>query len=163
MHLLRLIVGNPLKSLKFLYTWTTTSFLVVLKCLLLPHYPVYQNLRTLLQRAYLSSTAVAFPDLVHRLPVGKLLDSEARYLMSPSGDFESYLIPGTKNAILRDLSSHDSLQNKCIVLYAHGGGYARGEAKMYLKYMNRWERVAMAADLDLVFLSIEYRQWHQES
>jgi len=29
---------------------------------------------------------------------------------------------------------------------------------MYLKYMERWERVAAEEGLDLVFLSVEYRE-----
>jgi acetyl esterase/lipase len=47
---------------------------------------------------------------------------------------------------------------KCVVLYAHGGGYARGEAKMYINYMERWVKAATLENLDMVFLSVEYRR-----
>ena len=161
MHLALLIISNPFKAVKFLYTWAATSFLVLLQCLLLPHYPAYQDLRTRLQRAYLSSTVVAFPDLVHRLPVGPLPDSEACPIKSSSHDFEGYLIPGMKGTIVEVLASSGKCHDKCIVLFAHGGGYSKGEARMYLNYMKRWERVAREQGLDLVFLSVEYRQSHQ--
>jgi len=71
-------------------------------------------------------------------------------------DFTAYLIPGNKSSLMRIETAKRSSQ--CIVLYSHGGGYARGEAKMYLKYMERWERVAAEEGLDLVFLSVEYRE-----
>lgn len=47
--------------------------------------------------------------------------------------------------------------SSCLVLYAHGGGYARGEARMYLNYMERWQREAEKVGLELTFLSVEYR------
>lgn len=157
MHLVQLIVSNPWKSLKFLYTWSVSTSLVVLRGIILPNIPIYQPLRIRLQRAYLSSAAVVFPDLVHRLPVGPLPKTEAWPLKSSTHRFEGYLIPGTKATLLKELSAGNSHKHQCVVLYAHGGGYARGEAKMYLKYMKRWERVAMSMSLDLVFLSVEYR------
>ncbi|KAG4427851.1 hypothetical protein IFR05_016669 [Cadophora sp. M221] len=156
MHIAVLICSNPLRAAGFLYTWITASVLVILNRLLLPHYPVYQDLRVRFQRAYLSSAALLFPDLVHRLPVGELPDSQAFPIRSSSHGFEGYLIPGSKGPIIKDLASHNMRQGKCVVLYAHGGGYARGEARMYLNYMNRWERVASKTGLDLVFLSVEY-------
>ena len=45
-----------------------------------------------------------------------------------------------------------------VVLYGHGGGYARGEARMYVPYMKRWVEVAEEKGLQIVFLSIEYRR-----
>ncbi|KAF4996271.1 hypothetical protein FDECE_12515 [Fusarium decemcellulare] len=63
----------------------------------------------------------------------------------------------------RDLDSFSSAspqqgaQKRCVALYAHGGGYARGEANMYVDYMERWVAVAKESGLDLVFLSVEYR------
>jgi carboxylesterase type B len=59
--------------------------------------------------------------------------------------------------MLEAVASGDS-NNRCIVVYAHGGGYARGEARMYLKYMERWEKVAKEMGVDVIFLSVEYRE-----
>ncbi|KAK5400811.1 hypothetical protein LTR06_011232 [Exophiala xenobiotica] len=49
--------------------------------------------------------------------------------------------------------SHDM---QCVAVYAHGGGYARGEARMYIRYMERWVRVAAEAGIHLTFVSVEY-------
>jgi hypothetical protein len=116
--------------------------------------PVYQSLRTQFHRAYLSS-AQLLPELVHRLPVGRVPESKAKEIKS---DIHAYFIPGNKFSLLAQLAE-TSNPAKCVVLYAHGGGYARGEAKMYMRYMERWERVAKQSGLDLVFLSVEYREW----
>ncbi|KAH7379067.1 Alpha/Beta hydrolase protein [Cadophora sp. MPI-SDFR-AT-0126] len=156
MHLFTLVSRDPLKTAIFLYTWITSSILVLLTRFLLPHIPAYQPIRIRLSRAYLSSAALIFPDLVHRLPVGPLPKSQAYPIASASHGFEGYLIPGSKGSVIKELVSHSASQAKCVVLFAHGGGYARGEAKMYLNYMNRWEKVAKEAGVDLVFLSVEY-------
>ena len=156
MQLLLLLLKHPVATLTFTYTWAAQSFLVVLRRVLLPHIPVYQSLRTQLQRAYLSACSATFPDLTHRLPVGPVPDSRARRLLGV--DFEAYIIPGSKSDLLDGVSQADA-RPRCVALYAHGGGYARGEAKMYLNYMERWVTVAQAADLNLVFMSVEYREY----
>jgi hypothetical protein len=153
MNLLLLLLCNPLRALRFTYTWVAQSFLVGLRRILVPHVPVYQSLRTQLHRAYLSS-AQLLPEIVHRLPVGEVPESKAKEIKA---DFHAYFIPGDKFFLLSQLAKSPS-QARCVVLFAHGGGYARGEAKMYMRYMERWERAAKESGLDLVFLSVEYRE-----
>lgn len=154
MKLLLLLLRHPFAAVRFTYTWLAQSLLVLLRRALLPHLPSYQPLRLQLQRAYLSSASVTFPDLTHRLPVGPVLESRARYIRD-SG-FEAYLVPGASSRLLEQ--GPERGRRRCIALYAHGGGYARGEAKMYLNYMERWVSVAAAAGVDLAFLSLEYRK-----
>ncbi|ETN36649.1 uncharacterized protein HMPREF1541_08927 [Cyphellophora europaea CBS 101466] len=137
MNLLLLLLRNPLKTCKFAYTWFAQS--------LLP-------LRLQLQRAYLSSCSATFPDLTHRLPVGPVTESRARLVVGDG--FKAYLVPGDKVHLLKPGTKKSG--RRCTVVYAHGGGYARGEAKMYLNYMERWVRVAEDAGLDLAFVSVEY-------
>lgn len=158
MHLLALLLNNPLRTIRFVYTWLAQSSFVLLRRLLLPHVPVYQSLRIQLHRAYLSSCASTFPDLVYRLPVGPVPERSAKPVSTP--DFLGYVIPGRKTDLIEGAWVH-AKPNQCVILYAHGGGYARGEAKMYLNYMKRWERVASTYGLDIVFLSVEYRELDQ--
>jgi hypothetical protein len=153
MHLLALLLRNPLNSIRFLYTFLAQSLIVFLRRLLLPHIPIYQSLRIQLQRAYMSSCSATFPDLTYRLPVGPVATTRAKRVGS---DFIGYIIPGTKS--LKPLTASGVGNTRCVALFAHGGGYARGEAKMYINYMERWERVAAEASLDLTFLSVEYRK-----
>ena len=152
MHRLKLMLLHPLSSLRFLYTFAAQSWLVVLRRLLLPHFPRYQTFRTQMQRAFMSSCSATFPDLCWGLPVGNVPEDEAR-LISPS--VPAYLIPGYKS--LKPLMVDRAGESHCVAIYAHGGGYARGEARMYIRYMERWTRVATEAGLDLSFLSVEYR------
>jgi acetyl esterase/lipase len=128
---------------------------VLLRRLLLPHFPVYQSLRLQLQRAYLSSASLTFPDLTHRLPVGNISPRRARKV---DETVPAYLIPGTCD--LADFARKGKgATQRCIVLYAHGGGYARGEARMYLNYMERWLASARKRSLDLAFFTVEYREF----
>ena len=154
MRLFELIVRHPLQALLFTYTFVAQSVLVVVKRVLLPHIPFYQSLRIQLHRAYLSSCSATFPDLAWRLPVGPVSQSKAQLIQE--AEFTGYLIPGTR--CIQDIVEIDTKTPKCVVLYAHGGGYARGEAKMYMSYMERWVSVAKESGLDLVFLSVEYRE-----
>lgn len=149
--LARKLFESPLSSLLFAFAFLVQTILILLRRLLLPKFPPYQSLRTQIQRAYLASAVVHYPDLPHRLPV-RASQREARML---EGDgWTGYLIPG-----------HDTLANyvnqpleeRCrIVLFAHGGGYARGEARMYRRYMRRWRQCASVHGLQILFLSIEY-------
>jgi hypothetical protein len=101
------------------------------------------------------STCVSIlPNLVYRLPVGPVPEVRAKEIQA---DFLAYLIPGNKPSLLSQIAKQ-STKSQCIVLFAHGGGYARGEAKMYLNYMERWVEVAAEIGLDIVFLSVEYRE-----
>jgi hypothetical protein len=154
MHLFELVSRHPLQATLFTYTFVVQSLLVIVKRLLLPHIPFYQSLRIQLHRAYLSSCSATFPDLAWRLPVGPVSKDEARII--EADDFTGYLIPGTR--CVGDIVAIPKKVAKCVALYAHGGGYARGEAKMYISYMQRWVRSAKNAGLDLVFLSVEYRK-----
>lgn len=154
MNLLLLLLRNPIRGFRFLYTWLAQSGLVVLRRILLPHIPHYQSLRLQLQRAYLLSCSTQFPDFTFRLPIGLVSDTKAKRICD---DFVGYLIPGRKAGLIDVVAGGDTA-NRCIVLYAHGGGYARGEAKMYIKYMERWERVAKELGVDIIFLSVEYRE-----
>ena len=128
MYLIQLVFHHPLQALVFLYTFVVQSLLVLLRRTLLPHISQYQSVRLQLQRAYLSSCSATFPDLTHRLPVGPVPDNKAKRVGT---DFTGYLIPGYKN-LKADAVRHSG-HSSCVILYAHGGGYARGEAKMYIK------------------------------
>lgn len=154
-HLTALILCNPLKTLRFTYTFIAQVILVLLKHILLPYFPVYQSLRTQLQRAYLASSALHFPAIVHRLPVTHCPSSRARKVGS---GWTGYLVPGTRpvSDLSRDRLCCD--RKVCIALYAHGGGYAWGEARQYLNYMERWIDIASKMGIDLTFLSVEYRK-----
>jgi acetyl esterase/lipase len=156
MHLLILLLRNPISTLRFLYTWSALSAIVILKRILLPHISQYQSTRVQLQRAYLLSCSSTFPDLTHRLPVGQV--SQIRATPIGTTDFVGYIIPGSQSPILDRLTISNSHRTQCVVLYAHGGGYARGEAKMYMSYMERWVQKARESGLNLVFLSVEYRR-----
>lgn len=156
-NLLALVLWNPFKTLRFGYTFAVQILLIVLRRILLPHYPHYQTLRLQLQRAYLASTNLHFPDLVHRLPVRRCPETRARKVTTSS--WTGYFVPGSASAkeIALDCSAAPPTQRRnCVVLYAHGGGYARGEARMYLNYMERWIARGAEAGLDVAFLSVEY-------
>ena len=154
--LVRKLFESPLSSLLFAFAFLVQIILILLRRLLLPKFPPYQSLRTQIQRAYLASAVVHYPDLPHRLPV-RASQREARML---EGDgWTGYLIPG-----------HDTLANyvnqplegrRRIVLFAHGGGYARGEARMYMRYMQRWRQCASVQGFQILFLSIEYGNYVQ--
>lgn len=152
-NLLILLLRNPLSTISFSYSFIVQSLLVLLRRILLPHFPSYQSTRLQVQRAYLSSCSVNFPDLVHRLPVGQSPENRARRVGS---GWTGYIIPGTRS--LKEFVIDSSNRFRCVAIYAHGGGYARGEAKMYLNYMERWTQFASEAGLDLTFLSVEYRK-----
>lgn len=145
----KLLLQNPLRSCRFLYAFGTQVLLIGLKAILLSTLPRYQSLRLQLQRAYWSSSSYYFPEVIHRLPVANCPDTRARRVGSK---FTGYVIPGTA-----ELAVSPGDKCRCIVIYAHGGGYARGEARMYLNYMDRWVKGAAAVGLEIVFLSVEYR------
>lgn len=149
-HLARLIARNPLQFLKFCYSFITQCILDVAERVVLPHYPTYQTLRIRFTRAYLAAAALHLPDIVHRLPVTNCPSSRARRVSDTS--WTGYVIPGTRN--LARLPDGDRF---AVVLYAHGGGYVRGEARQYINYMERWIRLARERGIDLVFVSVEYR------
>lgn len=151
-NLLVLLLRNPLRTARFSYSFLAQVLLILLRRILLPHMPYYQSIRQQIQRAYLVSCSLSLPDLVHRLPITSCPDSRAKRVGS---GWTGYLIPGTKS--LKELSLNTSQNSRCLAIYAHGGGYARGEARMYRNYMERWIQVAAKSDLDLVFLSVEYR------
>ncbi|KAF5857630.1 hypothetical protein ETB97_005483 [Aspergillus alliaceus] len=147
----KLLLRNPIRSCRFIHAFVTQVFIVTLKRALLPGWPHYQSYRLQLQRCYWASSSFYFPEVVHRLPVTDCPSSEARRV---GLDWSGYVIPGTKN--LKDLQFSDLNPNTCIAIYAHGGCYARGEARMYLNYMKRWTQGAAAVGLDITFLSVEY-------
>ncbi|RAH76356.1 alpha/beta-hydrolase [Aspergillus japonicus CBS 114.51] len=152
--LCKLLLQNPGRSFQFLYTFTVQMLLIGLRAILLPGLPHYQSLRLRLHRAYWSSSSYCFPELIHRLPVTDCPLARARRV----GDkFSGYVIPGTAELSV----TPDDKRQRCIVIYAHGGGYARGEARMYLNYMDRWIAGAAQEGLELVFLSVEYPLTHQ--
>jgi len=152
-NLLLLLLRHPLRSLIFTHSWFSQILLAILRRLLLPHFPCHQSLRLQIQRAYLAAAALTFPDLTHRLPVGNLPLHRARKVDGTPG----YLIPGSRQ--LSEFTCPKVGTKACVALFAHGGGYARGEARMYANYMERWVRGAAQARLDLVFLSVEYREF----
>lgn len=146
-----LLMRHPLRSILFAHSFFSQILLVLLRRLLLPHFPSHQSFRLQVQRAYLAAASLTFPDLTHRLPVGKLAPHRARKVEN----VPAYLIPGSRH--LSDFAGPKSERKRCVALFAHGGGYARGEARMYINYMERWVRGAAQEELDLVFLTVEYR------
>ncbi|KAK5045787.1 hypothetical protein LTR84_008880 [Exophiala bonariae] len=145
-----LLLRHPLRAILFSHSFLSQILLTLLQRLLLPHFPSHQSLRLQIQRAYLSSASLTFPDLTHRLPVGNVPARRARKLEN----IPAYLVPGSRE--LSDFAGPKHETRRCVALFAHGGGYARGEARMYLNYMERWIRVAAQASLDLAFLTVEY-------
>ncbi|KIW82271.1 hypothetical protein Z517_05298 [Fonsecaea pedrosoi CBS 271.37] len=152
--LLLMILKHPLRGLIFSYSFLVQILLLLLRRALLPHFPVYQSLRIQVQRAYMGSASLTFPDLTHRLPVGKMPVRRARKI--EGGSVPAYLIPGSRDLAEFAAPMKSGRGQRCVVIYAHGGGYARGEARMYINYMERWIREASRAELDLVFVSVEY-------
>ncbi|KAF9892983.1 hypothetical protein FE257_012394 [Aspergillus nanangensis] len=152
-QLWKLLLQSPIRSCRFLYTFTVQVSLTLLRAILLPSLPRYQSLRQLLHRAYWSSSSYYFPELIHRLPVTDCAPTRARKV---GADWTGYVIPGT-----HDLESYGVTKTAggvpwCVVIHAHGGGYARGEARMYLNYMERWVKGAEEAGLEITFLGVEY-------
>lgn len=143
------MLGSPVLSAKFTYTFAVQVVLVCLKFALLPHLPRYQSFRTQIHRAYWSSSSTIFFPIIHRLPVTGCPEARARKIGS---GWTAYVIPGTQK-----LEAVVAEPRTCVVVYAHGGGYARGEARMYLNYMERWQREAAELGLKIVFVSVEYR------
>ncbi|OAL33777.1 hypothetical protein AYO20_06953 [Fonsecaea nubica] len=155
--LLLMLLKHPLRGLIFSYSFLVQILLLLLRRALLPHFPVYQSLRIQVQRAYMGSASLTFPDLTHRLPVGKMPVRRARQI--EGGSVPAYLIPGARDlAEFAAAPVKSGRGQRCVVIYAHGGGYARGEARMYINYMERWIREASRAELDLVFVSVEYHE-----
>ncbi|KAH8807485.1 Alpha/Beta hydrolase protein [Xylogone sp. PMI_703] len=147
-----MILRNPIKSILLLYSFCSQSLIIILQRVLLPHFPSHQSLRIQLQRAYQAAATLTFPDFTHRLPVSPCPDKAAKI---DGEGWSGYIIPARKSL---STFSKDAAKSRscCVALFAHGGGYARGEARMYLKYMFRWEVIAAKSNLDLVFLSVEY-------
>ncbi|KAH0842475.1 hypothetical protein FOPE_07489 [Fonsecaea pedrosoi] len=155
-NLVLLLLKHPLRTLLFIHTFFSQISLVLLRRLLLPHFPVFQSLRLQIQRAYLGAAALTFPDLTHRLPVGDLSRRRARQV---DEKVPAYLIPGTRGLSDFAQPKDDGKKQRCVVLFAHGGGYARGEARMYVNYLERWVAESARRDLDLAFYSVEYREF----
>ncbi|RMJ07960.1 hypothetical protein CDV36_012434 [Fusarium kuroshium] len=147
-RLLQLMLGHPLRSLTFIYSFTTQVALILLKAVLLPHMPRYQSIRIQIHRAYWASSSTFFPALIHRLPVTGCAERRARRIGS---GWKAYVIPGT-----RRIGEIAGKPGACAIIYAHGGGYARGEARMYLNYMERWQAKASRLGLEMTFVSVEY-------
>lgn len=149
-RLFNLLLRNPLRSIIFTYNFVAQVLLIGLKLTLLPHFPRYQSVRIQIHRAYWATCSTFFPALIHRLPVTGCPEARARRV--GSGEWTSYVIPGTKK-----LDTVANTAGACVAVYAHGGGYARGEARMYLNYMERWQREAPKFGIDITFVSVEYR------
>lgn len=156
-----LLLSNPVKSFLVLYSFVAQAFIVLLRHALLAHFPTYQPLRIQLQRCYLAACSLHFPDLTHRLPTDEVHVTVARYLDKKG--WKAYVIPGTVSP--RHSFAKDRVLDRpgAVIIYAHGGGYARGEAKMYLNYFQRWVKVAAERGIDIVFVSVEYRRLAQMS
>lgn len=58
--------------------------------MLLHHWPSYQPLQVTLQRAYLSSAYLVFPDLTPRLPARKVSNSRAYPINDPVHKLKVY-------------------------------------------------------------------------
>jgi acetyl esterase/lipase len=146
------LLQNPVQAIKFTCCFFAQLLLIALHHILLPSFPQYQCLRIEVQRAYLISTSLYFPTFTHRLPA----DYGPNDAISISGKgWSGYVIPGPDPDVLKQAAGNGELK---VVLYGHGGGYARGEARMYVPYMKRWVEVARHKGLEIVFLSVEYRR-----
>lgn len=156
-NLFVLFAKAPLQTLVFIYYFTAQLLLLCLKRVLLPQLHTYQSFRTQIHRAYLSSAGL-YPDLLHGLPVNCSTE-DARKIASDS--CSAYVIPGT--SILPTSGQQSFPFRKVVILYAHGGGYAWGEARMYIHHMKRWVARARQDRLDLVFVSVEYRKVNRTS
>lgn len=146
------VLQHPFQAAQFSYHFLTQVLLILLHRLLLPTFPRYQSLRIEIQRAYLSSTSLYFPTFTHRLPADYGRSDAAP--INGKG-WSGYVIPGPDPHVLKQATRNGKLR---VVLYGHGGGYARGEARMYVPYMKRWVAAAKQKGLDMVFLSVEYRK-----
>ncbi|KAL4889494.1 alpha/beta-hydrolase [Aspergillus ambiguus] len=157
-QLWKLLLQNPIRFFKFLHAFIAQLSLIALEKLLLPGWPHVQSFRLRLHRAYWASSSYYFPELIHRLPVTNCPSTRARRVGS---DWTGYIIPGTKD--IGGSKSDDAIAAPCVIVYAHGGGYARGEARMYLNYMERWVSEARKTGIDLMFVSVEYPLTHEAS
>jgi acetyl esterase/lipase len=151
--LLWMILRSPLQTIKLLYSFSILASLESARRLFLPQFPSYQSLRIRLFRAYLAAAHVHYPEIIHRLPVS---DNEARAKCVEKANFKAYVVPAS--TVLGDWERDDGPSRRCVVLYAHGGGYARGEARMYLRHMERWICEARKRNMDLTFFTVEYRK-----
>lgn len=149
---LEMMLSHPIQAGTFIYVFLSRTLLVLLSRILLPTAPRYQTLRIELQRAYLTSASLCFPDLTFCLPT-KYPESDA--LPVAGKGWTGYVVPGGRHpeSVLEEVAS---VSEHRVVLFAHGGGYARGEARMYVPYMRRWVTGAKERGLKLVFLSVEY-------
>lgn len=152
-RLLFSLLRSPLKSLRFTYYFFVQALILFLHRILLPGYPRYQTLRIALQRIYLISCTLCYPDLPHRLPVSY---SQKKARSVAGKGWKGYIIPGNDDSET-EKSPYDG--KSIVVLFAHGGGYARGEARMYVPYMLRWVKVASEQGLEIVFCTVEYREF----
>lgn len=144
-----MILASPVEFIVFAYAFCIRITLIVASRLLLPPHSRYQSLRTEVQRAFQTSASLHFREFTHRLPA-EYPPRDAR-LVTGKG-FKGYLIPGDDTAALKNASN----SNGRVVLFAHGGGYAIGTARMYVPYMKRWVDLARKRGVNLVFLSVEY-------
>ncbi|KAL2834155.1 alpha/beta-hydrolase [Aspergillus pseudoustus] len=151
LNLLLHLFMHPLRALHLSYTFVAQVILILLGRIILPHYPAYQSLRLKLQRAYLSSAVLTFPNLPHRLPIRHMPEHRAHKI----NEIPAYLVPGSSH--LSSFRGQSPSVQRCVVLFAHGGGYARGEARMYVTYMERWINIAAQHRLDLAFVTVEYQ------
>lgn len=150
---LRLMLQHPVQTCNFLYCFAIQLLLFALHRILLPTYPRYHSVRIEAQKAYLSSTSLHFPTLTHRLPATY---SEQQATPITGKGWNGYIISGETPHSLAEATDSNVLT---VVLYAHGGGYVRGEARMYLWYFKRWIAVAKTKGLEIIFVSVEYRTY----
>lgn len=149
---LALAIQHPIQAVVFFYGFLVRVLIVLGSRILLPNAPRYQSLRTELQRAYLTSTSLNFPDLTFCLPAAY---PESQAFPIQGSGWKGWLIPGGKDA-LSTLERAAKQDDHRVVIYAHGGGYARGTARMYTPYMHRWAGGATGHGIKLIFLSLEY-------
>jgi hypothetical protein len=162
LHTILYILRHPLATLKFLYTFNTQVALLLLKRALLPFLPRYQTLWQQIRRAYLLSAGT---EMVHRLPAN-YSQKRARLVtgVGETGKWKGYVVPGrrelkdfTEGELAKGVEGADRAK-KVVALYAHGGGYGWGEARMYVNYFERWVRRGKEEGVELVVVSVEYRE-----
>lgn len=155
-RLIRLMLRSPIPSVCICYSFTIQVILICIERLLIPKWPRYQSFRLKLQRAWWATCATYAPNLIHLLPADDYPDTRARKV--GNSEWTGFIVPGTRQ--LRNVAKllQSSSSQQCVIVFVHGGGYARGEARMYLRFMERWQAQARLHGLEVTFLSVEYRK-----
>ncbi|KAH8754663.1 Alpha/Beta hydrolase protein [Hyaloscypha sp. PMI_1271] len=145
-----LILRHPWKFLKFSWAYLRYLLLALADRLLFPFACRPISLHTETARCYLGASLSCFVELIFSAPPG----------LGPD-DFEAVKLKGVPAVLVPPGKKLETLSRQTertvVLLYAHGGGYAFGEALMYIDAYKRWIREAEANGLCLIIVSVDYR------